>query len=454
MDDEADAPLGRVILTYARSYQALAAVRSLGRRGVEIIAGDEYALTPGALSKYTVGRFTYPSPATDPEGFLDAIDRAIDEHAPEPGHPYVLMPVHQETPLVAKARARFEDRVALPVAPYDSMRIAEHKSKLARYAMELDVPTPRTWFPRSGSELRALASEMHFPVFVKVPIAASGVGVVKVETPDEAVATFEELVAEHRLHPADHPLVQETAPGDDICVTTLFDRGELRAHMTYRNVLTWPRGHGAGVIRETVDAPAAEGLAERIGRTLLWHGIAQFDFRWTGGEDDPPRLLEINPRFFGGMFQAVAAGVDYPWLLYRLARGLRVDQPPLDRAPRTEAPVLGLLATLREIAADEATLKSLETAWDAAKDHARRGHGWRAVRTIVKGLEPMLDVDGRLERAKELLEANEENVSVLFDQDDDWLPALGLMYPLSVFLRHGKVSHELMSSVEGASSDE
>ena len=454
MDDQPDPPLGRVILTYARSYQALAAVRSLGRRGIEVVAGDEYALTPGALSRYTIGRFTYPSPAADPDGFLDAIDRAIDEHAPGDDRPYVLMPVHQETSLVARARARFEDRVAIPIAPYDSIRIAEHKSKLARYAMELDVPTPRTVFPRSAGEVRALVAEMQLPVFVKVPIAASGVGVVKVESPDEAARTFDELVERYGLEPADYPLVQEAAPGDDICVTTLFDRGELCAQMTYRNVLTWPRGHGAGVIRETVDAPLAERLAERIGRTLVWHGIAQLDFRWTGRDGDPPRLLEINPRFFGGMFQAVAAGVDYPWLLYRVACGLPVTQPDLDPNARTEAPVLGLLATLREIAADESAMESLESAWNAARHEMGDGHGWRAVRTIVKGLRPMLEVEQRIARAKQLLEENEHNVSVLFDQDDDPLPALGLMYPLSVFLRHGKVSHELMSSVESASPDE
>ena len=52
--------------------------------------------------------------------------------------------------------------------------------------------------------------------------------------------------------------------------------------------------------------------------------MAQLDFRW-GDDPSDPRLIELNPRFFGGLPQAIAAGVDYPWLAYRLALGLLQD---------------------------------------------------------------------------------------------------------------------------------
>ena len=40
----------RVILTYGRAWSALAAARSLGKRGIDVIAGDEYDFAPAALS--------------------------------------------------------------------------------------------------------------------------------------------------------------------------------------------------------------------------------------------------------------------------------------------------------------------------------------------------------------------------------------------------------------------
>ena len=45
-----DKPTGRAIVTFARGWQTLVAVRSLGRRGVEVITGDLYPMTPASLS--------------------------------------------------------------------------------------------------------------------------------------------------------------------------------------------------------------------------------------------------------------------------------------------------------------------------------------------------------------------------------------------------------------------
>ena len=41
----------KAILTFARGWNCLAAARSLGRRGIEIIAGDEYRFSPTSFSK-------------------------------------------------------------------------------------------------------------------------------------------------------------------------------------------------------------------------------------------------------------------------------------------------------------------------------------------------------------------------------------------------------------------
>ena len=61
---------GKVIITYARGWQSLAATRSLGRRGLEVVTGDEHALSPASFSRYSVATFRYPSPVNEPERFL------------------------------------------------------------------------------------------------------------------------------------------------------------------------------------------------------------------------------------------------------------------------------------------------------------------------------------------------------------------------------------------------
>jgi len=73
----------RAILTFSRGWNALTAARSLGRRGIEVIAGDEYAFSPTSFSKYTIASFSYPSPDRDPEGLL-AVSDVWSWHDPLP----------------------------------------------------------------------------------------------------------------------------------------------------------------------------------------------------------------------------------------------------------------------------------------------------------------------------------------------------------------------------------
>jgi len=52
--------------------------------------------------------------------------------------------------------------------------------------------------------------------------------------------------------------------------------------------------------------------------TLRWHGVAMVEFK-LDTRDGRPKLMEINGRFWNSLPLAVAAGVDFPFLLYRLA---------------------------------------------------------------------------------------------------------------------------------------
>ena len=107
---------GRVIVTYARGWQSLAVTRSLGRRGVEVITADEVAMTPASFSKYSTASFTYPDCSKNPDEFLDKLESEIIKHKPDdPDTPYVLMPIHKETYLIAKHRERFETHIRVPI---------------------------------------------------------------------------------------------------------------------------------------------------------------------------------------------------------------------------------------------------------------------------------------------------------------------------------------------------
>ncbi|MHC4156786.1 MAG: carboxylate--amine ligase [Planctomycetota bacterium] len=447
---ESKTSAGRAIITFSRGWQTLVATRSLGRRGVEVITGDEYAMTAASFSRYSVAEFRYPNPTKEPEAFLDALEKVVLEHKPEDETtPYVLMPIHKETYLIARHRERFEPHIHVPVPQIEHIQQVHNKGTIAAYAMDRGLPVPKTWIPDDMAHFESIASDVGLPAFVKLRESASGVGIKKVKTLDDLKSTFKEFVEYFKLKESDYPIIQQAVPGDDYCVTTLFDHGKLVASMTYRGLRAFPAERGATVMRETVEAPEMEKVAAELMGPIGWHGVAELDFRWEGTPDAQPQLIEVNPRFFGGLIQSVESGWDYPWLLFQLAVKGHIDPIKEIRTDvRTETPILAFLATLQEIAENERGMKALTDSWEQAKEEFRTGSKRQGARKLFRGVKDYFDVKVRYNKAKQLLEEHKDNIYDVLSRDDP-MAALGVLYPLAVFMRHGKVNLELITGEGG-----
>jgi predicted ATP-grasp superfamily ATP-dependent carboligase len=59
-------------------------------------------------------------------------------------------------------------------------------------------------------------------------------------------------------------------------------------------------------------------------KALDWFGVAMVEFK-LDPRDGIPKLMEINPRFWGSLALAIAAGVNFPLLLLRMSRGEDVE---------------------------------------------------------------------------------------------------------------------------------
>lgn len=404
------------IVTYGRGWPALAVVRSLGAQGVRVVCGDSVACAPSTFSKYCAASFRYPEPSEDLAGFLDAIEAQV-RAAQERGDEVVLLPAHSETYAIAANAARFEALGARMTLPTHAMiEAVRDKGRLAVLAESLGIEIPVTRRYTTLEQVYQDAHQVSFPAFVKIRGAAAGVGVIKVEDPESLVTTYRELVEGYELAPEDYPLVQEFCAGDDYCVSALFDHGKPVALHTYRNVRQFPATIGAGVLRESVRAPEAEAIAVQLLSHLEWHGLAQLDFRWAEGES--PALIEVNPRLFGGLPQAIAAGVDHPGLMVQLALGETPTPPQIDYSVRTETPVLATLATL----------------------------GAAAPGGVAEALRHPVQFVARL---REELREHKGTINDVIRMDDPW-PVLGILYPVTVALKHRSLSTALVLSEQQA----
>jgi predicted ATP-grasp superfamily ATP-dependent carboligase len=83
---------------------------------------------------------------------------------------------------------------------------------------------------------------------------------------------------------------------------------------------------------ETVELPEVEELARRLIAARLYTGLIEVEFKFDR-RDCRYKLLDLNPRVWGWHTLARRAGVDFPYLTWRLIHGEPV--PEVSARPNT-----------------------------------------------------------------------------------------------------------------------
>jgi predicted ATP-grasp superfamily ATP-dependent carboligase len=124
-------------------------------------------------------------------------------------------------------------------------------------------------------------------------------------------------------------VVQEYVPnGGERGVYAMYDYGsDCRAATVQKRLRSCPPEGGPSCFRKTVSDPELLDLADRLLSSIGWRGPAMVEFR-IDPRDGEPKLMEINPRLWGSLALSVAAGVDFPYLLYQLGAEGRCDDVP------------------------------------------------------------------------------------------------------------------------------
>jgi predicted ATP-grasp superfamily ATP-dependent carboligase len=268
--------------------KAVAAVRSLGRRGVRVVACETTALAPGLLSRYAWRRVVHPPLSLDRAGFLDALEDACRRFQPS-----TILAMEEETLLaILDERERFESLgVRLPYASAGTIRRFSDKLWTLERARSLGIETPRTWLA---------PAEASGPLVVKPRRGSGAYGVRYVNTAEAA---------------REGELIQERLRGDGLGVSLLYSEdARLVASFTHRRLREWPSTGGASTLRESAHAPEIEEQSRRLLESEGFVGPAMVEWK-VDHRDGRPKLLEVNPRFWGSLALAIRAGVDFPWLL-------------------------------------------------------------------------------------------------------------------------------------------
>ena len=311
-----------VLILDANERSALAATRSLGRRGVPVVAADETATTLAGASRHCRGTFVYPSPYRTPAAFLEA----LRTEAAARGIRVILPMTEVTTHLLVRHRAELSG-LAIPSGTVRALEALTDKRSVHALAKQLDIPVPETRLVECPDAAAMATAGLQFPVVVKPyrsRIWSQGrwisAGVRYAFSLDE-LRRLAQTLEEFSRHPF---LVQEYVEGHGAGVFALYDHGHALTFFAHRRLRERPPSGGVSVLSESVELdPHLRELTRRILDHVGWHGAAMVEFKVR--PDGRPYLMEINPRFWGSLQLAIDAGVDFPWLAYQLAAGLTPD---------------------------------------------------------------------------------------------------------------------------------
>jgi predicted ATP-grasp superfamily ATP-dependent carboligase len=307
---------GRVLLLDGQQRSTLAAVRSLGKLGLEVTVGETRLPCLASRSRYVTKTLRYASPLADPKAFISdiACELSHSKYA-------MILPMTDITmALVVNEFENISRLTNLPVADKESYLKAIDKGKIIELSQTLGIPTPTTHFIRNISELGAVNAELKYPVVIKprqskylTPSGWIDAGVEYAYDFDELQNKFEKYINSPAL-----PLIQERISGPGIGAFLLFNKGEVKSCFFHRRIREKPPSGGVSVLRESIAPdPTIKDYSIKLLKALNWHGVAMVEFK-LDNRDQTPKIMEINARFWGSLQLAIDSGIDFPSMLYEM----------------------------------------------------------------------------------------------------------------------------------------
>jgi len=310
-----DARTGAIVIGGAPV--GLAIVRSLGGNGIPVCVlreGDNFVATTSRFCSFSL---SWPNGDDDRQ-----IDYLADLATTRGLEGWTVYPTGDETAaLLGRYHEQLSQHFVVASPPWSVFRWAYDKRLTYRLAADVGVAFPRTYYPRSRDEVARL--DCTFPVILKPTVK-----------PQENVFTHAKawpaadratLVAGYeqarRFVAPNTVMVQELIPGGgeaQFSYAALSDAGRPRAVLIARRTRQHPPDFGrSSSFVETVDESALEEPSQQLLRALKLTGIVELEFK-RDPRDGQHKLLDINARAWAWQELGRRAGVDFPYLLWKL----------------------------------------------------------------------------------------------------------------------------------------
>jgi D-aspartate ligase len=302
------------------NFVGLGIVRSLGAHGIPTWVFDaDRSKSIAQFSRYTT-RFVETKQAIT--------DVLLHEGQKYQLHGWVLFPVADEyVETVSANRDLLSSIFRVTTAPSEVTRFALDKRLTYLRANQLGIAAPWTLLGNSLAEPEA--EGIPYPVILKPAInhhffPQTNIKALPAENPSQLQRAFAQM---SRYIPPDEILLQERIPGggeNQFSFCALCKDGHTYASLLAQRRRQYPVEFGnASTFVETTEQSVVEAAGRRFLESIGFDGIAEVEFKFDP-RDGKYKILDVNPRTWGWHTLGKAAGMDFPYLLFRQAVGLPV----------------------------------------------------------------------------------------------------------------------------------
>ena len=307
------------------NLNGLSIARSLGRHGVPVWVTTSPNTKLASCSRYTLRTLPWPDGESEAQvAYLLELAARYDLDQ------WVLFPTSDESAaLLSKFHTALSRRFLVSTPTWEALRWAYDKRLTYQLAAEQKVDYPLTIYPATEVDLEGIPCA--FPAILKPATHAT----INRFTADKAwpVANREELLARYReareLIPPELILVQERIPGggeSQFSYAALCYDGQPIASLTARRTRQYPIDFGySSSFVETLDIPEIVGPSRRLLTAIRYTGLVEVEYK-LDARNGRYKLLDINPRLWTWSPLGGRAGIDFPYLLWRMMVGRSVPE--------------------------------------------------------------------------------------------------------------------------------
>lgn len=322
-DSKPSTRTGSVLVLGADSRSGLTVVRSLGRAGIAVDLAWPEACSLAPRSRYVRSLLDIPpyDPADrSPEPpWLRALTALVSERRYDlviPCSDPAIIPLQLHADELARHGRFYILGTRAFTASFD-------KGETYRVAASLDIPTAPWVRIDTLEDAATVGGDWPLPLVLK-PLSSFDIGgpasgkrasgkrmVRKLSDRCALAGNVAGMLKDGSL------MVQANFSGTGVGVEVVAWRGRVLCAFQHERVHEPPHGGGSSYRKSVPLDPRLEDATRRLAEALDYTGVMQAEFR-VDAASGRWILVEINGRFWGSLPLAVAAGMDFPLMLYQV----------------------------------------------------------------------------------------------------------------------------------------